>query len=399
MSRTPRYVVEPSAVPIWASEPFRVFFPLGVAAAVFGLLLWPFHYAGWWPIFPAIQHPRMLVFGFGAAFVFGFLGTAWPRFLESRPLGRSEVIVLAGLWTAGQIAYARTAIGIGDGLLAAACLWLLLALGRRAWQRREDLPPPGFAVAFVSVGLAAAVLIAWTARWHLLSPQVDHFLRLLAYQGFLLLPLLGVGSYLFPRFFAGTERTPSPVGPKRRSWGVWLCAAAIVISFAVEALWSARWGNLLRAASVIGWAVAVFPGLFHRRAPGTKAWSLRFGLALVVVAFLCRAVHPHETFAFEHLLFLGGFSQTLLLVADRVVTGHCLPVDSVGPRSLLWRWITWLILLIAATRATADLVPSTRVSHQIYAAVMLAIVLGIWAAVEIPRLFRSTAKQGEGSSR
>ena len=80
-TRTPRHETKPNEVPIWVSEPFRVFFPLGIAAAIFGLLLWPMHYFGWWPIFPAIQHPRLLTFGFGAAFVFGFLGTAWPRFL------------------------------------------------------------------------------------------------------------------------------------------------------------------------------------------------------------------------------------------------------------------------------------------------------------------------------
>ena len=56
--KPPAYETLPTEAPIWVSEPFRVFFPLGIAAALFGLLLWPIHYAGWWATYPAIQHPR-----------------------------------------------------------------------------------------------------------------------------------------------------------------------------------------------------------------------------------------------------------------------------------------------------------------------------------------------------
>ena len=65
--KPPAYRTLPTDAPIWVSEPFRVFFPLGIAAGIMGLLLWPLHYAGWWPVYPALQHPRLLIFGFGAA--------------------------------------------------------------------------------------------------------------------------------------------------------------------------------------------------------------------------------------------------------------------------------------------------------------------------------------------
>ena len=47
------------------------------------------------------------------------------------------------------------------------------------------------------------------------------------------------------------------------------------------------------------------------------------------------------------------------------------------------------MLLTAATRATADLVPSTRVSHHIYAAIMLIVILWIWMALHGKRLGRT----------
>ena len=46
--RIPTYEALPSDGPLWAGEPFRVFFPLGVLASVVGVLLWPLFYWGVW---------------------------------------------------------------------------------------------------------------------------------------------------------------------------------------------------------------------------------------------------------------------------------------------------------------------------------------------------------------
>jgi len=374
----PRYRTLPSEAPLWVSEPFRLFFPLGLAAGAFGLLLWPLYHLGWWPEYPAVQHPRMLVFGFGAAFVFGFLGTAWPRFLEAEALGRREVLSLAALWTLGQLAYAGGWYRGGDAFAALACLWLLAVLGRRLGAPRRDLPPPGFALAALSLVLAAAVLAGWVFGWATRTPEIHHLHRLLAYEGFLLLPILGVGFYLFPRFFHMEGARPPKTSSRRRALAVWGAALLVLSSFVVEVDVSARAGNLLRAAAVLAWAALAMPFLFHRRAPGTRPWALRVGLALIPGAFLCRALHTHPSFAYQHLLFLGGFTLVMLLVADRVVAGHAEDGPPPAPKSLAWRWIVWLLILTAATRATADLVPTTRVSHQIYASLTALAVFGIW---------------------
>ncbi|MDF1656023.1 MAG: NnrS family protein [Verrucomicrobiales bacterium] len=378
----PRYEALSTGGPIWASEPFRVFFPLGIVAAIFGLVLWPLHYVGWWPLYPALQHPRILIFGFGAAFVFGFLGTAWPRFLESSALNRVEVSLLAIGWVLTQLAYAKSSIALGDFLAAATGCLLLVILGRRLFSNDRSLPPPGFSLAFLSVVMSVGVLFAWGFQLHLTSPEVDYLLRLFGYQGFLILPILGVGSYLFPRFFHEEGKRPSMVSPARRAVFVWGTAIVIVVSFFIEVYYSVTWGNVTRLFAVVVWAVALLPTLFQRRAPGTRAWALRMGLIMVCVAFLLRAIRPGEIFAFEHLLFLGGFTQLILLVADRVVMGHC--YDKGAPlRSRSWQWIVWLMVLTAATRATADLVPSTRISHHIYAAIMLIVIFLIWGILQL----------------
>ena len=98
-------------------------------------------------------------------------------------------------------------------------------------------------------------------------------------------------------------------------------------------------------------------------------------------------IWPGQLLAFEHLLFLGGFSLIMLLTADRVIVGHSgADPSSIPAKSRAWRWIVWLILLAAATRATADIVPSTRVSHHIYASVTLVAIFVIWMVYHRKRL-------------
>ena len=382
----PRYVTKAGDSPPWASEPFRVFFPLGIAAALFGLLLWPLHYAGWWELYPALQHPRILIFGFGAAFVFGFLGTAWPRFLEAEALRVWEVGTLIAGWIVAQLAYARGSIAVGDLLGGITCLVFLFVLGRRLFGEKREIPPPGFALAFFSVALASATLFAWSAGLGEYSVQVSLLLRLFAYQGFLLLPILGVGSYLFARFFQVAGAPPAFGNGRHRGLFVWGAAGLILVSFFIEAYLSARWGNMIRFGAMMLWAWGALPGIWAVKAPGTRAWALRFGLILLALAFLCRVIWPSPLFAFQHFLFLGGFCQVILLTADRVILGHCDDLAGVLPKSRAWQWMVWLMVLTAATRATADLVPSTRVSHHIYAALMLVTILMIWMGLHLKRL-------------
>ena len=69
----------------FAAEPFRLFFPLGILASFLGVLMWPAFFQGWIPFYPLEAHARMMVLGFGACFITGFLGTAGPRLLGSKP--------------------------------------------------------------------------------------------------------------------------------------------------------------------------------------------------------------------------------------------------------------------------------------------------------------------------
>ena len=82
----------------WASEPFRLFFPLGILAAVAGVMMWPLLYAGHLGFYPGEAHARVMIEGFMGAFVLGFLGTAFPRLTGNATWSRGELALQLLLW-------------------------------------------------------------------------------------------------------------------------------------------------------------------------------------------------------------------------------------------------------------------------------------------------------------
>ena len=363
-------------------EPFRIFFPLGLLAAVAGLLIWPVFYAGWMKTYPALIHPRLMIFGFGGAFLTGFLGTAWPRFVESRSLDSKEVAALVSCWAAAQFFWVLGAIQPGDLAFAIQQLLLILFLGRLAGLGKDG-PPPGFILAFGAPFIAAGVLLRWCfGEMETMTPADFVVMKLMAYQGYLLFPLLGVGTILFPRVFYG-GKPQSQTSPKRKMIGIFGAAIVVIASFCIEAFGMTRSGNLLRFAAMIAWAWLAFPEAipFRGKCPSTRAWALRMTLGAVALCFLIRGIWPGPGFAVEHLLFIGGFGVAMLLISDRVVLGHCAESPKTAPISKSWRWIIWLMWLTFATRATADIVPSTQMTHHIYAAVAFVVIIGIWIGI------------------
>ena len=61
------------------AEPFRIFFPAGILIGMAGVALWPAYYFDRTAAYPSISHARLMIEGFMASFIIGFLGTAGPR--------------------------------------------------------------------------------------------------------------------------------------------------------------------------------------------------------------------------------------------------------------------------------------------------------------------------------
>jgi hypothetical protein len=69
---------------VWRQEPFRIFFPLGIALAWVGIGHWAAYAAGWISTYSCTAHGLVQIQGFLLAFALGFLLTAIPAARRAR---------------------------------------------------------------------------------------------------------------------------------------------------------------------------------------------------------------------------------------------------------------------------------------------------------------------------
>lgn len=376
----------------YGKEPFRVFFPAGVLAGILGVALWPLHFSGIVSFYPGQAHVRLMAYGFFGAFIFGFLGTALPRMFSARPFGLRNVALLGVVYSAMVIAFAAGKIVWGDALLLVLLLLFFTIVIPRALQRK-DTPPPGF----VLVGLAwmcviaGAVLAIFQTRMELDLFWVN-LQRLLSSQGFVLLPILGIGPFLLPRFF-GLESThdfPEMTRPSsawlRKALLALMAGLAVIASFVLEARGEFRWAHGLRFATCLIYLGLEFPFSRAPKFSSSLGASLRVAFAILLAGFLTVAVFPEYRVGLLHLTLVGGFAVITFVVATRVVFGHSgnLPGLKTGNRWLLVA--VGLMLFGMATRISGDFWPKIMASHYNYGALLWAAGVLIWAWKVLPKV-------------
>jgi uncharacterized protein involved in response to NO len=372
-------------------EPFRVFFPAAVLAGVLGVSMWPLHFGGWIEAWPAMSHARLMAHGFFGGFITGFLGTALPRLLSARPLSLPETSSLFALFAASMTAHFSGWIPVGDALFLGFLGVLAVVMGRRFLQR-QDMPPPAFVLvvmAFASV--AAGTVIALLAEWIDTSFYWLTLRPLLAYQGFVLLPILGVGTFVLPRFLGlpvtgayPDSRTPPP-GWWREAGLAFAVGVVLLGTFFLEA---AGWYRVAYAARFMiagGW-------LFTRvRLRPDLAWKtgavlmIVTGMVLLPAGYLVLALFPVWRTALLHIVLGGGFGFITLGVAMRVMYGHSGIRDRLRHHTGWWITAGVLMLLGLASRISADFIPRLLVSHYIYGALFWVAGMLLWSAWVLPR--------------
>jgi uncharacterized protein involved in response to NO len=328
-----------------------------------------------------------MTLGWGGAFIIGFLGTAGPRMIGAEPLTRSEVRLLWILHAAGVVAclMGREATA---GLLFGGALLMLLVLLAARFAKRQDMPPPGFVIAILGLlcGFSGITMVATglDIQWGAWSFRLA---RLLMFEAFLLLPILGVGGFLLPRILGLPSRQslPDSIDPSpqwlKMALGYGVLGVLLIASFMLEAADQIVAAMVLRTGVALMIWNADLPGLWTRRVTGTQAWMIRLGLAALPISWATRACFPGgllQRLALEHLLFISGFGVIMLGVAARVVDGHSgHRADAKGPSKLL-RWVFWLATLAMLTRVTAGFLPKIMVSHHNYAALTWVILSALW---------------------
>lgn len=383
-------------------EPYRLFFPLGILAGIWGVMMWPMLYAGWLDYHPGQAHARLMIEGFMGAFVIGFLGTAFPRLTDHQALRLGEFGAHLLLWLLCVTSHATGKVAAGDAAFCLLLSTLLLTLLSRWVSGRRDTPPPGFVL--VVPALAGAILATWALSRPGITLEQMQWAKLWLYQAFPLLPLMGIAPYLLPRFFGRESSHSLPTSfPAPANWWPKVIHAAIaggliVTSFALEVAGHAAAGHLLRIAVVLTWFAIECPALvLSSRTPSTPGNAARWALLSMLAAWAAAVIWRDARIGSLHLFYASGIALITLAVATRVILGHAGRHDLLG-RKIVWlRWVVGLLLLASTTRLSADLIPKVQISHYIYAAWSWAFAAALWLGFVVVHLWRQEREQAAPS--
>jgi uncharacterized protein involved in response to NO len=375
------------SIQLFCQEPFRIFFPIGLALGIVGVSLWPLYYAGLVTAYPATAHARLMMEGFMASFIIGFLGTAGPRITSTSHFSRNELIALLTLDLLSAGLHFGGAHRSGD-ILFVCCLAVFLAVIGKRFVRRKDSPPPNFALVALGLlnGIAGALLLA-VFEYKLYAAPYRIGTALLE-QGFVLLPILGVAPFLLPRLLDVPR--PNDLPESRTLPPGWMSRAAFAagigvivdLTFVAEAFWGSAIARWVRLGAVLAYLIVRMP----LRGRSFLGDCLRAGIVAVVAGIGIEALWPQYRIGALHIVFISGFSFIVLTVAIRVVFGHS------GNAHLFRKPLPFfigagvLIFLSMLSRYVAELAPKARSIHLVAAAICWLIAALLWMVKVIPKV-------------
>ena len=376
-----------------AREPFRIFFPAAVLAGITGVALWPLYFGGATQFYPGIGHARIMAYGLLGGFIFGFLGTAMPRMLSAEPLSAIEVLVLVLLHGAMVVSFAVAKLFAGDVLFLLLLGAFICCMVARAKQRK-DIPPPGFVLVGMAFVCVAAGGVLAIALHFVQEPEVFWVTlqKLLSYQGFVLLPILGIGPFILPRLFGMDsahdfpESRKPPAGWVRKAVTALIAGTLIIGSFVAEASGWLRAAHAVRFATTLVYLIVEMPFSAGPRATSTVGAAVRIALIGILAGFFLVTLFPAYRVALLHFTLIGGFAVMAFVVATRVVFGHS------GNGSQLQGRNHWLLVAAGlmwfgmATRISGDFWPKILASHYVYGAISWIAGVLIWAVYVLPKV-------------
>ena len=369
------------------AEPFRIFFPTGILIGIAGVALWPAYYAGLVITYPGTGHARLMIEGFMASFIIGFLGTAGPRITSTSPFSQREVVALFTLDLLAAGLHFGDAHRAGDVLFVILIVFFIFTIGRR-FVRRQDSPPPNFVLVALGLlnGLFGAILVALSENAvYSITYRIG---AALLEQGFVLLPILGVAPFLLPRLLNVAQSNDLPESPKLPPGWIPQAAFAALLgliidgTFVVEACGAVALAGWLRFGAIMIYLVMRMP----HRGRSFLGNCLRAGVAAIPIGLAVELLWPQYRIGALHILFISAFSFVALTVAIRVVFGHSGRMDLLQKPLPFFIVAGALIFLTTLSRYVADVAPRARTMHLVAAAACWLLAALIWAVRVIPKV-------------
>ncbi len=356
----------------WIREPYRLFFPLGALYLLWGILLWlPLI---WTPDeYPVLAHRYLVLNGFMGSFIAGFLMTAVPKFSKTSSAKTFEVLLFGSVTLTGVFFAYRGEEKAALFVSALQPLIILSFLFSRITKRKEN---PPYSFVFIFVGL-----LLWLGS-ALSGIFIDlEALKNLHYEGAMASIILGVGSRLIPGILGHVE----VVALQREKYEKTLPILStvpkhflgLIIAFVGSYFLSESVGDYLRAF-VVGFIALKYWWLF--KLPQIKTaltWSLWLSGWLIVLSFFLKALWPDGMIHASHSFFINGIVLLSLLVSIRVLQSHGPGNNELENRKLIYV-ITFLVILAAATRVSAYLMPALYLTHLGYSSFVLTLAIIVW---------------------
>lgn len=315
-------------------DPYRVLFPIGIAAALAALLPWiayALSQAAWWPAsllpaWPGPEHAALMVQGFELAFICGFLLTAMPAFTHGPRCTRAELVWIATA-VAAFVVLRALAMPAAAGAYLAALLGLAFTVARRV-RPGAAAPPEEFLLVAtgMALGLAGAVLQVLAALAVLPASAERAGVRCVS-LGMMPALVLGLGGLLVPTFammkdplhIFGIARAGDR--PRRRAFTLAI-AALLVLAVNAEFLGHGTPAGWLRALAAVAstqlaWKIWRLPGRRDR-----LSWTIWTAGWCVTLGFVAAALWPLQRVEAWHVAFVGGYALLTLGIGTRVVVSH-----------------------------------------------------------------------------
>jgi uncharacterized protein involved in response to NO len=315
------------------TDPYRIFFPLGIILGMLGVAIWPLYYYGLTGGYSGRAHAFVQIDGFLYSFIIGFLLTAIPRFTGTEPPSLPAQYTLAAIVAASALASEFQFFALGQtGFLVAHAM--LIVLAARRFIRRQLDPPDTFILAGLGlVSGAIGGLINAAVAWNAIAPSWDPLGKRMMTEGMVLLLVLGIGGFLGPRLLGfaqlpqfatiGSAKAPQD-RPTTRKVPLFYLVAGLTVMFSLIAQYKFGWPIMafLRAAVATGVILSTVQPWRLPSVPTTLARCVWAAHWLVILAVWLVAISPRYSVDLLHILFIGGFTLLIFAVGTRVTLSH-----------------------------------------------------------------------------
>jgi uncharacterized protein involved in response to NO len=374
----------------FTAAPHRMMMLGGATQGVLTLLWWLFdllgRYGGLyaapaWSIAPAWAHAFLMLYGFFPFFIFGFLMTTYPNWMNWEKIP-SRFYIPSFLFLAGGVILFYLGLVAGKALLIAGVLFMLagwgialLALTQvliRA-KHNDKRHPVVTTLALIMGWLGMAAYLIWLASDNAFALS---FSRHAGIWWFMLPILLTVSHKMIPFFSSRVLDNYTLVRPY---WALYFMLACTVLHGMLELV---QQPQLLWLADLPLLACALY---FSYTWGLLRSFSIKLlavlhvGFAWLSVAMLLYGVQSLTLFftgsapfglAPLHALTIGFFASMILAMASRVTLGH-------SGRELEADTATWALFLGFQLTAVARIAPDLS---GLPASLFYPLAAGIWLA-------------------